>query len=141
MRNSRLGSTLLLLVVTITHVALTREPDSADRGEARPNLLLILADDLTWRDLGFAGNAEVKTPHLDRLASQSMYLRHMFASAPMCTPVRSALYTGMYGVRSGAYPNHSRTHAGTRSIFTHLKERGYRTGLQIKQHVAPRETS
>ncbi len=140
MRNSRVASTLLLVVVTLTHVALTREPDSTDRGDARPNLLLILADDLTWRDLGFAGNAEVKTPHLDRLASQSMYLRHMFASAPMCTPVRSALYTGMYGVRSGAYPNHSRTHAGTRSIFTHLKERGYRTGLQIKQHVAPRET-
>ncbi len=130
----------LLTALLIGHVVLAREFDEAEREADRPNLLLILADDLTWRDLGFVGNAEVKTPNLDRLASQSMYLRHMFVSAPMCTPVRSALYTGLYGVRSGAYPNHARTHSGTRSIFTHLQQHGYRTGLQIKQHVAPRAT-
>lgn len=139
MLNFRVWSTLLF-VLTIANVALTQEPDSAGREDTRPNVLLILADDLTWRDLGFVGNAEVKTPNLDHLASQGMHLRHMFASAATCTPVRSALYTGLYGVRSGAYPNHSRTHAGTRSIFTHLQAQGYRTGLQIKQHVAPRET-
>lgn len=135
MSSSRLG-TVLLIVLMVTNMAVAWRLEAADR----PNLLLILADDLTWRDVGFVGNAEVKTPHLDQLASQSMHLRHMFASAPMCAPVRSALYTGLFGVRSGAYPNHSRTHSGTRSIFTHLKAHGYRAGLQIKQHVAPRQT-
>lgn len=135
MLSSRWGA-VLLVGLTITNMVLAWRLEASER----PNLLLILADDLTWRDVGFVGNAQVKTPHLDQLASQSMYLRHMFASAPMCTPVRSALYTGMFGVRSGAYPNHSRTHSGTRSIFTHLQALGYRTGLQIKQHVAPCET-
>jgi N-sulfoglucosamine sulfohydrolase len=127
---------MLLVVLMITNVAVARSSEAADR----PNLLLILADDLTWRDVGFVGNTEVQTPNLDQLASQSMHLRHMFVSAPMCTPVRSALYTGLFGVRSGAYPNHSHTHSSTRSIFTHLKAHGYRAGLQIKQHVGPRQT-
>lgn len=106
----------------------------------RPNFLLIVADDLNWRDLGCTGNPDVKTPNIDRLAGESMALRGMFTPAPTCSPCRHALYTGLFSVRSGAYPNHTMVKTGTKSIFTHLKEMGYRVGLQAKTHVNPRES-
>jgi uncharacterized sulfatase len=106
----------------------------------RPNFLVIVADDLCWRDLGFTGNREVRTPNIDRLRSQGMYLQGMFTPATTCSPSRHALYTGLYCVRAGAYPNHTRAYDGTRSMFTHLKERGYRVALQNKTHVGPPAT-
>ena len=104
---------------------------------AKPNFLVIVADDLCWRDLGYQGHPDVKTPHLDKLASQGMRLDGMFSPAATCSPTRHALYTGLYPVRSGAYPNHTRVHDGTKSIFTHLKDLGYRVALQNKSHVGP----
>ncbi|MBN2451232.1 MAG: sulfatase [Lentisphaeria bacterium] len=104
----------------------------------RPNFLLIVADDLCWRDLGYEGNREVHTPHLDRLREQSLHLTRVFSPATTCSPSRHALYTGLYCVRAGAYPNHTRAYDGTRSLFTHLKAAGYRVALQNKQHVGPK---
>lgn len=106
----------------------------------RPNLLLIIADDLNWRDLGFTGSPDVQTPHLDRLATQGMQLTSMFTPAPTCSPCRHALYTGLYSMRSGAYPNHTRAYDGTHSMFTYLKNAGYRVALQGKTHVGPPQT-
>lgn len=103
----------------------------------KPNILLIVADDLCWRDLGYEGSPDVKTPNLDKLRSESMHLRGMFSSATSCSPTRHALYTGLYPIRSGAYPNHTRVHNGTKSVFTHLKSAGYRVALQNKSHVGP----
>ncbi len=107
------------------------------RAAERPNFLLIIADDLCWRDLGYEGNKEVHTPNLDRLRKESMQLRGMFTPAPTCSPTRHALYTGLYSMRSGAYPNHTRVYDGTKSVFTHLKAAGYRVALQNKEHVGP----
>ena len=107
------------------------------RESIQPNFLLIIADDLNGRDLGCNGSPDVKSPHIDRLASESMSLGNMFTPAPTCSPLRHALYTGLFPIRSGAYPNHTMAYDGTRSIFGHLRERGYRVGLQNKSHVAP----
>ncbi|MDO8545203.1 MAG: sulfatase [Opitutaceae bacterium] len=104
---------------------------------ARPNFLLIIADDLNWRDLGCTGSPDVKSPNIDRLAREGMMLRGMFTPAPTCSPTRHALYTGLYPIRSGAYPNHTMVDRDTRSIFGHLKALGYRVGLQAKSHVSP----
>lgn len=106
----------------------------------RPNFLLIIADDLCWRDLGFTGNRDVQTPHLDRLRREGMQLHGMFNPATTCSPTRHALYTGLHCIRAGAYPNHTRAYDGTRSLFHHLAARGYRVGLQGKEHVGPRES-
>lgn len=106
----------------------------------RPNFLLIIADDLTWTDLGFTGNKDVHTPNIDQLAKEGMYLRGMYDPATTCSPTRHALYTGLYCVRAGAYPNHTRAFDGTKSVFTHLKEAGYRVALQNKTHVGPPES-
>lgn len=105
--------------------------------EGRPNFLIIIADDLCWRDLGYEGNKDVKTPNLDKLRGESMLLKGMFNPATTCSPTRHALLTGLYPVRSGAFPNHTRVYDGTKSIFTHLKEAGYRVALQNKEHIGP----
>jgi uncharacterized sulfatase len=110
---------------------------SSLEAESKPNFLLIIADDLCWRDLGYEGSPDVKTPNLDKLRSESMHLRGMFNSATSCSPTRHALYTGLYPIRSGAYPNHTRVYDGTKSLFTHLKAEGYRVALQNKTHVGP----
>ncbi|MBM3843505.1 MAG: hypothetical protein FJ397_09635, partial [Verrucomicrobia bacterium] len=106
-------------------------------GAARPNFLIIIADDLHWRDLGVTGSPDVKTPHIDRLAAEGMNLRAFFTPAPTCSPLRHALYTGLFPIRSGAYPNHTMVDPTTRSVFTHLNGAGYRTALLGKTHVSP----
>jgi len=110
---------------------------SAPAAEARPNFVIIVADDLTYSDVGYEGSRDVKTPHLDQLRNESMHLRGMFDPATTCSPTRHSLYTGLYPIRSGAYPNHTRVYDGTRSLFTHLKTAGYRVALQGKSDVAP----
>ncbi|XP_045134408.1 arylsulfatase H-like isoform X3 [Portunus trituberculatus] len=67
----------------------------------RPNVLLFLADDLGIGDLGCYGNTTIKTPHIDRLASDGVRLTHHLAAAAMCTPSRAALLTARYPVRYG----------------------------------------
>ncbi|MCB1227607.1 MAG: sulfatase [Verrucomicrobiales bacterium] len=121
--------TLLLLLVTLS---------LAHAADPRPNFLLIVADDMCWRDIGCLGHPDVKTPRLDRLRSEGMYLNGMYSPAATCSPLRHALYTGLYPIRSGAYPNHTHVEDGTRSLFTYLNDMGYRTALQNKEHVGPR---
>jgi uncharacterized sulfatase len=104
---------------------------------ARPNLLLIIADDCTFRDIGCYGG-QAHTPHLDRLATQGMRLTRCFQAAPMCSPTRHNIYTGLYPVKSGAYPNHAFAKPGTRSVVHYLKPHGYRVALSGKTHIAPR---
>ena len=109
----------------------------ARAAERRPNFLLIIADDLCWRDTGYEGNADVKTPNLDKLRGESMHLRGMFDVSPTCSPTRHALLTGLYNVRSGTFPNHSHAYDGTRSVFAELQDAGYRVALQHKADVRP----
>ncbi len=125
-----------LALSAILPAALGLAPDGPPPA-ARPNFLVMIADDMNPHDLGCAGNPDVKTPNLDRLAAEGMTLRAMFTPAPTCSPCRHALYTGLFPVRSGAYPNHTRVYDGVSSIFTHLKSAGYRVALQGKTHVGP----
>jgi len=68
----------------------------------RPNVLLIISDDQGYGDFGFTGNKVVKTPHLDRLASESAVLRN-FVVAPACSPTRASLLTGRQHLLTGTW--------------------------------------
>lgn len=105
--------------------------------DTRPNLLLFLADDMTYTDVGCFGNRDVKTPNLDALAAGGMRFTRCYNSAPTCSPLRQSLYTGIYPVRNGAYPNHSRVYDGVHSLPHYLKTLGYRTAIVGKRHEAP----
>ncbi len=68
-----------------------------------PNVVLIVSDDQGYHDLGCYGNQTIKTPHLDRLASQGVRLTDFYVAWPACTPSRGALLTGRYPQRNGLY--------------------------------------
>ena len=67
----------------------------------RPNLVVILADDLGYGDLSVQGSRAIETPRLDQLAREGMRLTHFYASAPVCSPSRAGLLTGRYPLRTG----------------------------------------
>jgi len=118
-----------------------RVADAAQAAAAtKPNVFLIIADDQTWRDNGCYGHPDVRTPHIDRLAAEGMRFTHCFTATAMCAPTRQQLYTGLFPVRNGAYPNHSKVYTGTKSVVHHLKALGYRVGLVGKTHFGPTES-
>jgi arylsulfatase A-like enzyme len=113
---------------------------SAALQAAPPHILYIVADDLGWRDLGFHGSPDIKTPNLDKLAAEGARLERFYVQ-PMCTPTRAALMTGRYPFRYGlqtiVIPS-----KGTYGLATDehtlpqtLKDAGYRTEMIGKWHL------
>ena len=111
----------------------------ADRGD-RPNVMIVIGDDMTWHDCEPYGNKVIRTPNMAKLAEQGMCFDAMFTATAMCAPTRQQLYTGMYPVRNGAYPNHSKVYDGVRSLVHYLKDLDYRVGLIGKRHFGPPES-
>ena len=105
----------------------------------RPNLVFMIADDCTYLDMEVYGG-QAKTPNLNRLAGEGMTFSRCFQTAPMCSPTRHNIYTGIYPVKSGAWPNHTCVYPGTKSIAHYLGDVGYRVALSGKTHIAPRES-
>ncbi|MEY3458402.1 MAG: hypothetical protein RL215_1559 [Planctomycetota bacterium] len=113
-----------------------------------PNIVLILMDDMGWRDVGFMGNEFVETPNLDRLAARGLVFKQAYASAPNCAPTRACLMSGQYTPRHGIYtvvdprqPNGSPWHRmlgsesrseldpGVVTIAESLRDGGYATAF------------
>lgn len=103
---------------------------------AKPNIVFIIADDCTFRDLACYGG-QAHTPHLDQLATQGMRFSRCFQTAPMCSPTRHNIYTGLPPVVSGAYPNHTFVAPQTKSVVQYLSDLGYTVAQSGKTHVAP----
>ena len=69
----------------------------------KPNIVVILADDLGWMDVGYNGDEFFETPHIDQLASNGMVFNRFYPSAANCAPSRASLLTGMYSPRHQVY--------------------------------------
>lgn len=106
----------------------------------RPNIVLIMADDLGYTDISPYGNEQVITPNIQRLANEGMCFDNMFTSTAMCSPTRQQILTGLYPVRNGAYPNHSHVYDGTKSIVHYLKDAGYATAIIGKRDFGNQES-
>ncbi len=74
---------------------------AAVRAKRPPNIVLIVADDLGWGDLGCMGSSLIKTPHIDALARRGVRMTDFYASANVCTPSRAGMLTGRYPIRTG----------------------------------------
>jgi len=102
----------------------------------QPNIILIMADDLGYGDVGFNGNEIIKTPELDKMATQGLVFDRFYAAAPICSPTRGSCLTGRHPFRYGVLAAHSGgMRAGEITIAEILKENGYRTGFFGKWHL------
>ena len=104
------------------------------------NFIVFLADDLGWGDLGCYGHPRIKTPNLDRFASEGMKLTQCYSACSVCSPSRSAILTGRTPYRNGVWrwiPEGSRYHLRTSeiTIATLLKQYGYDTCHTGKWHL------
>src|SRR5687768_16203998 len=92
---------LLILFLPCGFAALSQPVSQNISGGTKPNILFILIDDMGYADLGCYGNAEVSTPAIDRLAAEGIRFTQYYASAPICSPSRVAVFTGQYPGRWG----------------------------------------
>jgi hypothetical protein len=68
---------------------------------AKPNVILIMADDLGWGDTGFNGSKVIKTPHLDQMAAEGLQLDRFYSASSVCSPTRASVLTGRNPYRTG----------------------------------------
>ncbi|MBE0534150.1 MAG: sulfatase [Phycisphaerae bacterium] len=111
-----------------------------NQAKDQPNVLIIMADDCTYRDLPLYGGRNARTPNIDKLAAQGIVFDRAYVASAMCQPCRSELYTGLYPMRNGCAWNHSASRADITGMPHHLGALGYRVGLTGKVHVAPAQT-
>jgi len=116
---------------------------SAAEDYGKPNVVMILVDDLGYGDLSYMGAQDLRTPHVDRLAADGIRFSNFYANCPVCSPTRAALLTGRYQDLVGV-PGVIRTHADnswgylTKSaelIPQPLKKAGYHTAIVGKWHL------
>ena len=123
---------LLLAALTATFVACAASSE-------RPNVLLILTDDLGYQDLSCQGATDIQTPHIDRLAASGIRFTDGYVTAPQCGPSRAGLLTGMSQSRFGCMDNSNDQGLPSADVVEliseQLKAQGYTTGLIGKWHV------
>jgi len=100
-----------------------------------PNILLIFPDQMRRHAMGCSGNKQVKTPNLDRLASESVYFTNCIANCPVCTPDRAVLLTGKYPLSNGTVVNDLPLSTKQTTVAEVLSDAGYRTGYIGKWHL------
>jgi len=130
---------VLGLVATLSQVSLAG-PARTVESSAAPNLIVFLADDLGYGDLGCYGHPVIKTPHLDKFAAQGMRMTQCYSASAVCSPSRSAILTGRTPHRNGVFtwiaegaPLYLRTTELT--LPTLLKRSGYETCHVGKWHL------
>ena len=129
--------------VALTAVVIFVSLVSSFAGAAAPNVLIIVADDLGYHDVGFQSSKDIPTPHLDKLATRSVRCTSGYVSHPFCSPTRAGMLTGRYQHRFGHENNPAwlpqDTVAGlplTETTFpTLMKQAGYTTGAVGKWHL------
>lgn len=147
-----------LLAFSIIPIVYQNTASAIDRpaNKNSPNVVLIMADDLGWKDLHCYGNDQIDTPHIDQLAKQGLLFTDAYSAAPVCTPTRAALMTGESPARlnitnhAGGHPPHFQK-PGTNlltplwlrylplervTLAEQLKKSGYATGFVGKWHLS-----
>ena len=133
---------LYLVAVVAAGVASLPALTAVADGAGKPNVILILADDMALGDLACLNGGVSRTPNLDRLKSESVWFSQATSASPVCAPARAALLTGRYPHRTGVvslnmekHPEYTRLHRDETTIADLFRANGYRTGLVGKWHL------
>lgn len=108
---------------------------AAAAANPRPNVLVILTDDQRWDAMGCAGHPVLKTPHLDRLASEGARFANAFVTTSLCSPSRASMLSGLYGHRHGVLNNFTEYPDKLPSYPKQLRAAGYETAYFGKWHM------
>ncbi len=140
------GHSTSLLAAGLLVAAIGCQPSGKTEAEAPPNIVLIVADDLGYGDIGANGSKIIATPHIDELAEQGVRLTDGYVSAAVCSPTRAGLFTGRYQSRFGYEYNPTANYArgpdaelglpeDQKTLGNLMKAAGYATGLIGKWHL------
>lgn len=100
-----------------------------------PNFVIVLADDVGWDAFGCTGSPHAQTPHIDKLARESVFMNRLYTSVSQCAPLRAEFYTGLLPMHNGVLANSQKEERiGVLNIADHLRPLGYRVGLTGKSH-------
>ena len=92
----------------------------------RPNIVLCMADDLGWGDVGFNGNSVIRTPELDAMAANGLRFNRFYSAAPVCSPTRGSAITGRHPYRDGIFfANTGHMRAKELTLAEVLQKKGY----------------
>jgi arylsulfatase A-like enzyme len=130
MQGRRFG--VLALLMSASSIATASGKDDV----RKPNLLLIVADQMRASALGAVGNPDIRTPHLDALAAGGILFTNAIASAPVCSPSRAQIMTGRYAYTTGVIHNDLELPDQEITLAELLRSRGYRTGYIGKWHLS-----
>lgn len=146
-------TSLLCISLLLSFCTSRSKDDQASPHAEKPNVLLIVIDDLGWKDVGFMGSNYYQTPNLDRLAEKSVRFTHAYAGAANCAPSRACLMSGQQTPRHGIYtvspsergnkktrkliptPNADSLDGAFITLAEVLKEHGYATAAMGKWHL------
>ena len=134
---------LAVLLVTLLSCSAPRSREGAEEGgyavdpDSRPNIVVIVVDDLRFDELGVAGHPFLETPNIDRLAAEGAYFTAAFHSVPLCSPNRASILTGQYPSRHGIIDNVARNRMSHRleTFPQALQADGYETAYFGKWHM------
>ncbi|WP_160168403.1 arylsulfatase [Novipirellula maiorica] len=142
-RNFKPLSIFLLLPLLFGVGILSRSADAQEANDltVKPNVILILADDMGIGDLGCRNGNRNRTPNLDRLKKESVWFENAYSAAPVCAPARASLFTGRYPHRTGVvtlnqqrYPQLTRLRKDETTLANLFQDSAYTTGLIGKWH-------
>ena len=119
----------IALIVSVISCSLSVCAEAATQGSDRPNIVLIMADDMGYEALSVNGSESCKSPNLDKLADHGIRFTNCFAN-PLCTPSRAKIMTGQYNVRN--YVNFGLLDRGQTTFAHQLKAAGYKTCIAGK---------
>lgn len=128
------------LIAAVGMLVLLTDAVRAAEPPRKPNVVIVLADDMGWRDTGYHGNSVVKTPHLDDMAAKGLRFDYFYPGQQMCSPGRFAILCGRNPCRTGLH------HLGAMrpqeiTVAKILKDAGYRTAHFGKWHLGGGNTS
>jgi len=130
---------LLRLALTTFFIFLAVETTLSQTPLARPNIVFIITDDQRWDYLGMAGHPALKTPNIDRIAEEGVWMKNFFTTTPLCSPSRASFLTGLYPHRHGVINNDKLgLDVVSHRLLTwprQLREAGYETAFIGKWHM------
>ena len=121
----------MLLACGLMASAAARSTQAAEQ----PNIIVMLCDDIRWNALSCAGHPHLKTPNIDRLASEGIYFENMFCTTSLCSPSRATILSGLYAHAHGVTNNFTDYPVDLDSFPRRLQQAGYKTAYIGKWHM------